>query len=281
LHNNLQDCSVYDVLEYLDGTCIRVYFHNNEWRVATKGHTDANRTKWSSEKSFGTLFQEVLQGYSGFSYDLLQRENTYVFLLQHSDNKIVCPVLENKIVLSEVYDNQTLVRVEPSPELVACFGGLRKIAISNTRELQVFLEVAEISQKGVYFRHKTNNSRFYVVCKKYHEREQLKGNTLDMKKQYCELRHANNHHQFTTQFPEYAPMVSELEQQIQNYVRHIHNLYMSKHVRKETVECNPIEKKFLYTIHGFYLRTRQKMTTKLVENLLFCVNPQFALDNTN
>jgi hypothetical protein len=56
-------------------------------------------------------------------------------------------------------------------------------------------------------------------------------------------------------------------------------LYMSKHVRKEPVQLNVTEKKYLFPIHGYYLRTRQKMTPNVVANLMFCINGYFGLED--
>ena len=95
----------YDVLEFLDGTLIRYYYHNNKWNIATKGHSDASKAKWNSNKSFLQLFEEVLQDYPTFTTDELDKNNTYLYVLQHVDNKIVCPVKENRIYFIKLYSS--------------------------------------------------------------------------------------------------------------------------------------------------------------------------------
>lgn len=262
----LEQLADYEVLEYSDGTCIRVFFHNNKWCVATKGHTDAGKAKWSSDKSFLTLFQETLP----LKYEELNRKYTYVYLLQHVENKIVCPVTENKALLLEVYDNTTLTRVSAGASVA--------LNITNRKDLTIFLELAEETNKGVYCSHRNSGHRMFVVSKLYEERQRLKGNTLDMRKHYCELRHCNNHTTFLTQFPEYAELVAEVEKTITLNVRHMHSLYMAKHVRKENTELTPNERKYMFVLHGYYLRTRIKMTYKVVENLLFCLNMYFGTE---
>lgn len=273
--NALSNLSSFEVLEFLDGTCIRMYYHDGEWRVATKGHTDASKAKWSSEKSFLTLFEEALQNYPEFSRENLNKERTYVFLLQHVENKIVCPVESNRVYLLEVYENSTLNRVVES---VTGVEEPKVLTVANSNELTVFLELNDETSKGVYLRNKENSQRLFILNKLYDERQKLKGNTLDMNKRYLELRSANRHYTFTQQFPEYGNIVEELEQNIQNNVKHIHQLYMSKHVRKETVQINQSEKKYLFPIHGYYLRTHQKMTPNVVMNLMFVIDTNFGLE---
>lgn len=271
----LDNLDNYEVLEFLDGTCIRVYFYNNEWRVATKGHTDANRAKWSSEKSFATLFEEALENHSEFSYDNLDRKYTYVFLLQHTENKIVCPVEENRVYLLEAYDNSTLQRVDVSVQGV---DSPKVLEVKSRADVSVFLELNDETIKGVYIRNRFTGRRMFVLNKLYEERQRLKGNTLDMHKRYLELRCGNRHHTFATQFPEYVDIVSGLEENIKNNVRHIHQLYMAKHVRKENVNVSATERKYLFPIHGYYLRTSERITPNVVRNLMFCIDVYFGLE---
>ena len=276
VQDSLNSLSNYEVLEFLDGTCIRVYFHNGEWRVATKGHTDAGRAKWSSEKSFLALFEEALENHPDFSYDNLNRGNTYVFLLQHTENKIVCPVEANRIYLLEVYDNSTFSRIEES---VSGVDNPKTLEVPNSNDLSVFLELNDETIKGVYLRSRNSGHRLFILNKLYEERQRLKGNSLDMNKRYLELRSGNRHHTFLQQFPEYSDIVKELEQNINDNVRHIHSLYMSKHVRKEPVQVNVNERKFLFPIHGQYLRTHQKVTPAVVSNAMFLIDTNFGTTN--
>lgn len=276
IQNSLNDIQNYESLEFLDGTCIRMYFHNNEWRVGTKGHTDASRAKWSSEKSFQSLFEESLLNHPDFVKESLNRDYTYVFLLQHTENKIICPVESNRIYLLEVYNNLTLQRVSES---VVGLDTPKSLNITNSNELHVFLELNDETIKGVYLRHKNSGHRVFILNKLYEERQRLKGNSLDMHKRYLELRSCNRHFNFAKQFPEYKDIASELERNIEDNVRHIHKLYMSKHIHKENIQVNINERKYLFPIHGRYLRTRIKVTPDVISDLMFCIDVNFGLEN--
>lgn len=270
--DDIADLSNYDLVESLDGTIIRLYYHDNEWKTGTRGHTDARRSKWSSDKSFYELFQEALQNYPDFSTESLNTNYTYVFLLQHVDNKIICPVDKNSITLVDVYDNTTLKRVVDDSVKVDYPMTLNY----DLAKLKIFLDMGELTAKGINLYHKETNERLCLLTTLYESRQKLKGNTLDMEKQYLELRASNNHYNFLKEFPEYGDMVSTLENNIRANVTHIHKLYMSKHVRQEDVTVTAAERRYLYPIHGFYLRTRNIMKRNLVENLMFVVNPMFG-----
>lgn len=267
-----KDSFDYDMYELLEGTCIRMYYHNNEWKTGTKGHTDASKSKWSSDKNFQELFNEALVNYPDFSTDTFDKNQTYVFLLQHIDNKIVCPCTENKIYLIDVYDNNTLTRVE----CVLSFVDSPKKLEFTLDQLKTFLTLGEETIKGVNLYSKTSNTRQCVLTELYENRQKLKGNTLNMEKQYLILRCGNTHYNFNKQFPEYTDMVQTLEANIRQNVNYIHGLYMKKHVKRQEVVLSPEEHKYIFAIHGFYLRTRNIITKPLVETLMFVINNQFG-----
>ena len=277
VQDTISDLKSQEVLEFLDGTCIRVYFYGGQWRIATRGHTDASKAKWSSEKSFKTLFDEVVTKQPGFSYDNLNKGYTYVFLLHHTENKIVCPITSNEVYLLEVYDNSTLSRIDI---LVDGILSPKVLNITNMNDLTVFLELNDETTKGVYIRNSSGH-RMFILNKLYEERQKLKGNTLDMNKRYLELRSSNRHFDFLQQFPEYSDIVSELEKNINDNIRHIHVLYMAKHVRKENVQITVNDKKYLFPIHGYYLRSHQKITPNVVADCMFLIDTNFGITNFN
>ena len=266
------ELSNYDMYELLDGTSIRMYYHNNEWITGTKGHTNASKSKWSSDKSFLELFQEALVNYPEFSTDDWNKNYTYVFVLQHVDNKIVCPCDSNKVYLVDVYDNTTLQRVTGIDVGVS----IPEQLDMTIEQLCTFMKMGEDTVKGVCMHSKTGGERMNILTDIYESRQKLKGNTLNMEKQYLDLRCGNSHYEFTKQFPEYVDLVARLEQNIRNNVNHIHSLYMQKFVHRQEVHVSPTERPYLFAIHGFYLRTRNVIRKPLVENLMFVVNNQFG-----
>lgn len=273
--NNLID--EYEFFEFLDGSCIRMYYFNNTWNVGTKGHTNAEKSKWSSEKNFLLLFQEALVNYPDFNTEVFDKNNTYVFLLQHTENKIVCPVDANKIYLLDVYNNQDMVKLN-SKNLNLNVDTIMNLTIKNVNDIKIFLELQDISNKGIYINNKNNNDKLFVFNKLYDDRQKIKGNTLDINKRYLNLRCGNRSHKFLEQFPEYYETIKQLEKNIYDNVLHIHSLYIKKHVKKENITISQNEYKYLFPIHGYYLRTGNIITTKVVYNLMFCINIYFGTE---
>lgn len=78
------------ILEKVDGSIIKVYFYNGEWRVATNGTIDANDASNMDGISFAKIFFDVV---SKEDFDKLTADFspnlTYIFELIHPANRIV------------------------------------------------------------------------------------------------------------------------------------------------------------------------------------------------
>jgi hypothetical protein len=264
----------------IDGTMIRLYYSGNEWCVGTKGHTDASKAKWSSEKSFRQMWDECCASYPEFSTEDLSINHTHVFLIQHVDNKIVCPVTQNNIYLTDVYDNRTLSSEDLTDPAYSTIKVDRpkKLSFDTPKELSTFMELNDSTVKGVFLYNKKTGARTFVLTNKYEEMQKLKGNTLDTGKHYLDLRSGNNHYSYTKHFPEFLPLVLHIENTIASNIRFMHNLYMEKHIRKNPdIVLTHEHKTYMFPLHGFYMRTGQVMNKTLVENLMFVVNRYFGL----
>ena len=85
-----------------DGTMINVFYHNNEWTLATRSFIGAkNYWNKNSKKSFKDMFNECFN-----QYDELDKTHSYSFVLQHKDNSNITPIIENKVILIEEYDSE-------------------------------------------------------------------------------------------------------------------------------------------------------------------------------
>lgn len=74
----------FNVQESYEGTLLLVFNHNNKWFVSTRRCLDANDSKWIKNKSYGELFEEVING--KFTFNDLNSNYCYHFVLVHHDN---------------------------------------------------------------------------------------------------------------------------------------------------------------------------------------------------
>lgn len=90
----LGNISKYNVYMMKEGTCIRVFYHNNKWHVTTTRKLSAFKSKWGSNESFGELFEKMILEKSGLKLeeflDSLNKNLKYSFGTSKF-TRIVCP----------------------------------------------------------------------------------------------------------------------------------------------------------------------------------------------
>ena len=86
------------VEEFIDGTMINMFYHNDEWLISTRSKIGAN-CRWIGKKNFDILFAE---SNSNLDWDLLDKQCYYTFVLTHPENRIVKEYTEPSLVLVQV-----------------------------------------------------------------------------------------------------------------------------------------------------------------------------------
>ena len=94
------DWSTASVQEKIDGSLMKVYFWNNEWRLATNGAINAYKTPLggeSSYKTFGDLWDSIWPRWREYVNVFGDIHSTYMFEMVSPYNKVVIPYQESKI----------------------------------------------------------------------------------------------------------------------------------------------------------------------------------------
>jgi len=77
--------------EFVEGTMLNVFFNAGVWEVATKQTIGANvRFYTNNVDTFYSMFLDAMQNI-GLTLDMLDKKNSYSFVLQHPKNRIVVP----------------------------------------------------------------------------------------------------------------------------------------------------------------------------------------------
>lgn len=104
------DWSTARVFEKLDGSIIKLYFHQGKWLVATNGTIDSRTTLLhgvdGTTKTFYDLFQDALP--SKFDWNALNCDCTYIFELMHPEQLIVVEHERPRLVHIGTRNNKTL-----------------------------------------------------------------------------------------------------------------------------------------------------------------------------
>ena len=94
-----------ELLEYVDGTMINVYFNNNnnKWEIATRSNVGAKYKFFDNcEKTFEEMFFEAFNAMN-MDFADFKRGYSYSFVLQHPENRIVVPIKDPRLILTNVY----------------------------------------------------------------------------------------------------------------------------------------------------------------------------------
>jgi hypothetical protein len=121
--------------EFPDGVMIGQFWDEttSTWRIHTRSMLDAECRYFSATKTFATLFAEAVQRKfpEGGLEGLLEKGVSYTWILQHPENRVVCPVVFPSVVLVQA----TRISAEDGRiELVQDFSD----ALAATRPRQYF-----------------------------------------------------------------------------------------------------------------------------------------------
>ncbi len=107
--------------EFVDGVMIAQFWDvtTGRWRIHTRSMMDAE-CHYYSKRSFADLFAEGVAATYGTETpltDRLEKDVTYTWILQHAENRIVCPVQKPRVVLVAAYriGTDATLSVAPTP----------------------------------------------------------------------------------------------------------------------------------------------------------------------
>lgn len=187
-----------------DGSLIKVYFYNGEWKVGTSGTIDAEDAELGDSTNFKQLFDEAAMN-SGFDYDKLDPHFTYIFELLSPKNQIVCPQTRTKIVHLGTRDNRTCEEIEVNI-------GVEKPKEWNLSSLESCIAKAsqfDYTQEGFVVKDKYYN-RIKVKSEDYVRVHRLANNNNITLERGIDLVRNNETFEFLTYFPQYKDYLDDI-----------------------------------------------------------------------
>lgn len=212
--------------EKVDGSLIKVWFHNGKWRVSTNGTIDAYKCEIGQVdllkldcpyKYFGELFDKAKENV-GLDFGKLNKDYTYMFELVSPYNKVVIEYKEISIYHIGTRNNRTLEEIDID------------IGVHKPKQfaLGTLEECLESASKLPF------NEEGYVVVDKYWNRIKIKS------LQYVKVHHIKNNGdvniasivqlirtneigEFLTYFAEYTNNVNIIKSKIENILLGLNN----------------------------------------------------------
>lgn len=243
--------------EAIDGTLVRIFYQDGEWKKATKNCMNAYNAFWNSSKSFGEMFDECAIN-SKLNYDSLNQNYSYSFVIQHIENRIIVPYNQNTLVHLLTRDMETMEEIDVDIDIPKP----RRFHFNNIHDIFYSLINAPWTIQG-YVLINENNDRLKIENPNYTYVKELKGNNTNLKIRILQLLHNRQKHEFLKFFPEYTPLVNSIILDIQHLATKIYRTYMQRYVKKNVEYPQPEEyttflKKLDWLYHQFRKPTEYK-----------------------
>jgi hypothetical protein len=260
--------------EYVEGTMINLVYDGEEWIITTRSNIGGNNNFYKGSKSFRYMFLEAMNSYDELSFDKLNKEHSYSFVLQHPHNSFVLQLTEPKLYLTSVYkcnEDYTVNIINKEDEEISSI--VSKPTVYNVSSLEEAISKYACDStihfiQGVIIydgirRYKLRNPNYEVVRK-------LRGNQPKIQYQYYVLRQSNKVNEFLKHYPTYSKEFSELRNGVHEFTRELHKNYMDCFIFKNDKLKNydGKYKQHMYRLHKKFIEELVKEGLKVTKNVV-------------
>ena len=248
--------------EFVEGTMINAFYHNNEWIISTKSVIGAKTVFFDKKprKNFDEMFYET-----GVDLNILDKSYCYSFVLQHPCNRIVIPMFKPKLYLVAVYsitDDNTVRYINGYHVNCDKIYYPKKYNFNSYDDaIHRFSDPAQqYDSVGVMITDTLTGERTKIRNPKYEYVRKLKGNSFSTLYRYIELRRQKLVGEYLKYFPEdkhsfyvYSHMMNNFSETMLAYY---HNCYVKKCIALKDIPQN--YKTNIFLLHKVYLEHRKE-----------------------
>jgi hypothetical protein len=271
-------------LDFVEGTMVNVFWDKtaDEWNINTKSCIGA-RCSWNSDKTFRFLFLDAMNE-TQLEFDHLDKKYCYSFVLQHPENKIVVPLTEKKLILTNVYEINNEgenITITSRPDVVKDFKG-NNVYQYTVKSFEFWDELLEhyasdnleYTQQGIVVVNDEGH-RMKLRNRNYERVKHLKGNNPKLQFHYYYLRQKGMVAEFLKYYPEYRPLFSQFRNDMHAFTSQLHVNYIHCFIQKQKKLS---EYPYQFKPHMYALQ--EKYINELFEEKKY-VNKQVVIDYVN
>jgi len=265
--------------EFVEGTMLNVFFNAGVWEVATKQTIGANvRFYTNNADTFYSMFLDAMQS-TGLSLDMLDKKNSYSFVLQHPKNRIVVPFQNATLYLVAVYqitfveetNMYDIVNVYPSSQVASCVKTPAIYHGWDTYE-DLIQHYASINTPyeclGFMMHDPLTGERAKIRNPVYERVRRLRGNQPKLMYHYLCLRKEGKVGEFLSYFPEHKTAFASYRNQMHAFTQNIFQYYIQCYMKKANPlsEFPPQYRPHMFNLHKTYievLKERHQHITKV------------------
>ena len=276
LIHDVADVKVFDSHE---GCLLRVYNFNDKWYVSTHRKLNAFKSRWSSTKYWGEMFEESLTTDLETLFATLDKTKIYFFVVRNNEeNRIVCKAPETptvyhvgtmykeneewRTVFDEDIGIQHLVQ-HPVTDLDSLISYVEKSGFENIQGLIIF----------------TPTTIFKLYNKQYHDFLLARGNESSIKFRYLQVRmNRKNREMLAFLYPHYVPEFEKYETHIFKIATALTQAYILRFVRGEWKQVAKLEyETIIRPLREWYLQdtTNNLISLEVVIQKLNEQSPKF------
>lgn len=249
-----------------EGTIIRMFYFEGEWRVWTNKRP-ANISFWGSDESFGSIFSTSIEtqtnmSFSGFC-DSLDINKQYMFLLTtNSKNRIVC----NGQEVSKVFHVGTYVNdIFSIEEIVIGVSYPEKLDFESIDALEKYVFYTNsYESQGVMAICPSSYDFFKITNMSYRNLAAVRGNTSSLFYRYLQVSGTHYELLFKFLYPTKIQEFYENKLYIEYRCKQLHMIYIDRFVKKMFVVVPKTDHRLLMECHSLYKRTRVPITRDIM-----------------
>ena len=271
-----------EITEFIPGTMVNIFYDEKsdeeiKWQICTRSNIGARcRYNLDTQKTFRDMFFEAAVN-SDLTWDKLDKECCYSFVLEHPENTILSYVREAKITLTHVYkicdnniqDITSDIEIEnidkPSniknlyPDIDDWHGLIDLCSDSDTH----------LQEAGFIIKN-NNNQRTKFLNISFLSAKSLNGNSQKLQYNYYRLRNTNKIYEYLKYFPEHKKQFDEFQEQLYSWTELLFGFYVDCFiVKKIRLKDAPYEfKPILYELQSTYLNELKPNNRKVTFTFL-------------
>jgi len=269
MNNEQSDDKTFVFEEFVEGTMINVFYEEatSSWEIATRSNVGGTmcffmENGFKTENTFNYMFQEVCQ-HVGFDMSVLNKKYSYSFVIQHPRNRIVKPITEMKLYLTEVYHiEDTTINVVDINNNLEQFGILdNTVSLVNKQSVRSPDELNGCNQSmlsgqtpydvvGIVIK-SNHGERYKIRNPTYEYVRHLRGNQPKLQYHYLELRQSGKVSEYLQYYPEHSGLFNDFRNSIHVYTNDLLSNYIHCYMKKEK-KLTEFPEKFrthMYSLH--------------------------------
>lgn len=267
--NKYEDCYI----QYFpEGTMINVFFDKelDDWQIATRSSIGAKcNFNMDSNITYRYMFLDAMN-HIGLEFEDLDKSCCYSFVLQHPHNRIVAPISQPALILTnkykidnnQIFNNNSFCKTPKFSTLLMqpinnkVFKESVNYIGDNWRQLSAhfFSDNLPYQLQGVMIWN-NKGQRMKIRNSNYEKIKHLKGNSPKLQYHYYYLRQTGAVGEFLKYYPEYKVEFSDFRRELHKYTTQLYQNYIKCFIKKEKplVEFPYQFKTHMFKIHELYL----------------------------